>query len=180
MKHWLPNAIAFQCVWLACVAGAGHGWWWSGPVALIVFAAWQVPASRWPRADLQLMGVAAIVGFVVDSTWAWFEWMTFAQPVPWSHAAPVWIVALWMAFALTLNHSMAALKAHPWAAVLLGALGGPVAYVVAADAWHAVVLAEPRWQPLLALAIAWGVLTPALLAVAARLQAGPVRVAVAP
>ena len=31
---WLPNAIAFQLVWLAAVGGAGRGWWWSGPLAL--------------------------------------------------------------------------------------------------------------------------------------------------
>lgn len=178
--RWLPNALAFQCVWLACVAGAGRGHAWSGPLALLVFAAWQLSVSRTARADAQLMVLAALVGFVVDSAWIWFGWMQFAQPWPSVHAAPVWIVALWMAFALTLNHSLAGLKPHPWPAALLGVLGGPLAYLVAADAWDAVVLGEPRWQPLLALAIAWGLLTPALLACATRLQLVRPRVAVAP
>jgi hypothetical protein len=49
-------------------------------------------------------------------------------------------------------------------------LGGPLAYLVAQDAWQAATLSQPAWQPLLALSLAWGVLTPALLALATRLQ----------
>ena len=179
MKSWLPNMLAFQLVWLAAVGGAGRGWWWCGPLALLAFAAWQLPASRWPRADALLMGVAAIAGLAVDTLWVQLDLMRFAQPVPSVHVAPVWIVALWMGFALALNHSMAALKPHPWLAVALGVIGGPVAYAIAESAWGAVVLAVPSWKPLLALALAWGVLTPALLALATRLQAGAPRAAVA-
>jgi hypothetical protein len=177
MKTWLPNALAFQLVWLAAVGGAGRGWWWCGPLAVAVFAAWQLPASRWPRADALLMGVAAAVGFAVDTAWTRMGLMQFALPVPWATAAPVWIVALWMGFALTLNHSMAALKSRRWAAVALGAIGGPVAYLVAQDAWQAVTLSRPAWQPLAALAVAWGALTPALLALGTRLQARAPRAA---
>ena len=101
------------------------------------------------------------------------------RPVPWAAAAPVWIVALWMGFALTLNHSMAALKTRPWAAVALGVIGGPLAYLVAQNAWQAVTLSQPAWQPLAALALAWGALTPALLALGTRLQTGRPRPAAA-
>ena len=180
MKAWLPNMVAFQVVWLAAVGGAGRGAWWCGPLALVLFAAWQLPTSRWPRADALLMLVAALAGFAIDTLWTQAGLMQFVQPVPWSGAAPVWIVALWMGFALTLNHSMAVLKSKPWAAAALGAIGGPVAYLVAQDAWQAVTLSAPQWQALAALAIAWGALTPALLALATRLQAGPRRALAVP
>jgi hypothetical protein len=172
MKAWLPNMLAFQATWLAAVGGAGRGWWWCGPLALAVFAAWQLPASRWPRADALLMLVAGIVGFGLDTLWVRLGLIEFAQPMPWVHVAPAWIVALWMGFALTLNHSMAVLKTRPAAAMVLGALGGPLAYVVAQNAWQATTLSQPAWQPLLALALAWGVLTPLLLALATRFQHG--------
>ena len=177
MKTWLPNLLAFQLTWLAAVGGAGRGWWWCGPLAVVLFAAWQLPASRWPRADAWLIVVAAVAGFAIDTLWTRAGLMQFAQPVPWSGAAPAWIVALWMGFALTLNHSMASLKPRPWVAAALGAIGGPVAYLVAQDAWHAVTLSPPTWRGLAALALAWGALTPALLALATRLQAGAPRVA---
>lgn len=170
MKPWLANALLFQLAWLAAVGGAGRGWAWCGPAAALAFALWQVPRSAWPRADAALVGCVALAGFAVDSLWAWSGLVTYAEAGPWPRLAPAWIVSLWVSFALTLNHSMAVLKPHPAWAALLGAAGGPLAYGVAESAWGAVVLATPPWQPLLALALAWGLLTPALLALGTRLQ----------
>lgn len=167
MKAWLPNALAFQVVWFAAVGGAGRGWWWCGPLALAVFAAWQLAPSRRARGDASLALVAGAGGYLVDSGWVWSGLMTFAAPVP-AGMAPAWIVSLWVAYALTLNHSLAGLKAHPAWAALLGAAGGPLAYGVAEHAWQAVALARPAWMPLLALSVAWGLLTPTLLCLAAR------------
>lgn len=163
MKHWLPNAICFQIVWLAAVGGAAQGWWWAGPAAVAAFAAWQIPASRWPRADLLLMLGAAVIGFAIDTLWVRLGLMRFASPLPWTEVAPVWIVAMWMGFALTLNHSLAGLKQHLWLAAALGVAGGPLAYAVAERAWDAVDLAAPTWITLTALAIAWGTVTPLLV-----------------
>lgn len=170
MKHWLPNAICFQLVWLAAVGGAARGWWWAGPAAVAAFAAWQVPMSRWPRADLLLMLGAAAIGFAIDSLWVRLDLMRFTAPQPLASMAPVWIVAMWMGFALTLNHSLAGLKQHPWLAAALGVIGGPLAYGVAEHTWAAVDLTEPTWIALSALAIAWGVVTPLLMLAATRLE----------
>ncbi len=170
MRAWLPNAISFQIVWIAAVAGAAHGWWWSGPLALFFFAAWQLPASRWPRADCVLMVGAAVTGFALDSLWVQVQLMQFSTPLPWHGAAPVWIVAMWMGFALTLNHSLATLKRHLWWAALLGSIGGPIAYAIADRTWAAVDLMDPDWPALLALSVAWGVITPLLLVAASHLQ----------
>jgi hypothetical protein len=170
MKRWLPNALGFQLVWMACVAGAANGWWWAGPVAVAIFAAWQLPLSRSRRGDALLMLAAAVFGFCIDTLWVQLDLMQFSSPLPWAGAAPVWIVSLWIGFALTLNHSLASLKAHLWMAALLGAIGGPLAYGIAEGAWSAVELTDPRWIALAALAIAWGLLTPALLIAAARLS----------
>ena len=42
--------------------------------------------------------------------------------------APYWMVALWGAFATTLNHSLRWLTRRPVFAALFGAVGGPIAY----------------------------------------------------
>lgn len=173
MKDWLPNALCFQGVWIASVGGAANGWWWAGPLAVLMFASWQLPLSRWPRADLLLMLGAAAIGFLVDSLWVRMELMRFSTPLPWSGVAPVWIVALWMGFALTLNHSLAGLKRHPWLGAALGLVGGPMAYGIAERAWSAVNLTEPAWIALLALGLAWAVVTPLLLLLAVRLDSPP-------
>jgi hypothetical protein len=173
VSRWLPNAICFQLVWLAAVGGAAQGWWWAGPAAVAAFAAWQLPLSRWPRADALLMLGTAALGFLIDTLWVQLALMRFTTPLPWAGLAPVWIVALWMGFALTLNHSLAGLKPHLWWAALLGVVGGPLAYGVAERAWSAVALAQPAWQPLAALALAWGLVTPLLLLAARRLVVAP-------
>ena len=177
MKHWLPNAIGFQMVWICAVAGAAKGLWWAGPLALAAFATWQLSTSVQPRVDAQLMLGSALVGFGIDTLWIQAGLMRFVAPLPWDTVAPVWIVAMWMGFALTLNHSLATLKRHlVWAAVL-GIVGGPLAYAAAGRAWQAVQLSEPNWIPYAALALAWGLVTPALLFAARRLSAAPQRVA---
>lgn len=176
---WIPNAVAFQLVWLASVGGAGRGWWWAGPLALALFAAWQIPTSRWPAADLRLMAGAAVLGFGVDTLWLRLGLMEFTTALPWPGVAPVWIVVLWMAFGLTLNHSLSSLKRRPWLAALLGLLGGPLAYYAAEHAWGAVELGPTPTVALVALAVAWAALTPLLLMLAQRATPAAVQPAAA-
>lgn len=173
MKSWLANAVCFQLVWLAAVGGAARGWWWAGPVAVLLFAAWQLPLSHGPRADLLLMFGTAALGFAIDTLWVQLELMRFRSPLPSESLAPAWIVAMWMGFALTLNHSLAGLKRHLWLAALLGLVGGPLAYGVAERAWSAVQLHPEAWRVLGALALAWALVTPLLLLVARRLDPPP-------
>lgn len=167
MKRWLPNLIGFQLVWLSTVAGAGMGLWWPGLLVLAVFAAWQLGCSHCPKADLKLMLVAVTLGLLVDSAWIWLGLLNFASPLPWTWLAPIWILVLWAGFALTLNHSMAGLRSHPVLAVAFGALGGPLAYWIAASAWKAATVAEGPW-PYLAIGLAWALMTPALLYLSVR------------
>lgn len=169
MKSWLPNLLGFQIVWLAAVAGAGKGLWWSGVLALAVFATLQLTFSARRAADLRLMGAAATVGLLLDSAWIWTGLVDFATPMPVAWLAPAWILVLWLAFALTLNHSMASLQGRPWIAAVLGAIGGPLAYYIAVHAWQAASLPDPAWPAYLALGIAWAIVTPLLLALASRL-----------
>ena len=169
MKAWLPNMVLFQFCWIAFVAGAGRGIAWAGFPALLVFAVWQIGTSAWPRADVALVAIAAVLGFAFDSAFVRAGLIDYPASAGWHGWAPPWIVGLWMAFALTLNHSLAFLKRKPLAAVVLGALGGPLAYWVAANAWHAATLVAPQSRALLALALAWGLATPVLAWIATRL-----------
>lgn len=166
----LANLLSFQLVWMATVAGAAHGLWWAGPLAVALFAAWQLPLSSVPHADLKLMGIAAVAGFVIDSALVLSGLLSFHTAVPWDFAAPVWIVALWVSFALTLNHSMESLKRRPLLAMLLGLVGGPLAYWAAARVWAAVDLNGGTLLALAVIGLVWALLTPLLLNLADRLK----------
>lgn len=164
MRFW-ANLIGFQSVWMASVGGAAYGYWWLGPLAVLLFAGWQLSIGPDRRADLRILAICAVLGFAVDSLWVQLGWMQFASPLPWPGLAPIWIVAMWVGFALTLNHSLAGFKPRPWLAAAFGVVGGPLAYYAAARAWSAVVIADSLW-PYLGLALAWGLLTPLLLRLA--------------
>jgi hypothetical protein len=169
VNFWI-NVIFYQATWLAAIAGAARGWWWAGPAMFAAFAAWQLAVSRLRVADLKLMLCAAVVGFFVDSFCIRGGLFVYAAPVPSPDYAPIWIVALWMSFALTLNHSLAWLKSHLPLASVLGAVGAPLAYLAAARGWHALAIAADPTLAFGALALAWAILTPTLFWLAGRLS----------
>jgi len=83
----LLNAMLYQTTWLAAVGGAGHGYWWSGALMLLIFAAIQLPQSATRIADIQLLLIAAVVGFAIDSSLAVSGVLIYAAAVPWPRRA---------------------------------------------------------------------------------------------
>ncbi len=162
---WI-NAIAFQIVWTCAVAGAAYGAAWAGPIAVGLFAVYQLRVSRTARSDAWLIAFALVLGGISDSLLANTQIVSYASAWPSEAFAPVWILALWVNLALTVNHSLAVLQRNLYAAAILGALGAPLSYSIAARAWHAVWLAEPLATTLLILAALWAIATPVLCAVA--------------
>jgi hypothetical protein len=116
------------------------------------------------RSDLRMLAIALAMGVVADSLLAATGVLAFASPWPWTFAAPVWILAMWAGFALTLNHSMAFLHGRWLMAAGFGAIGGPLAYWGAARGFDAVDFSLGLPIALASLAVVWGVAMPALYA----------------
>jgi hypothetical protein len=159
------NLLGYQATWLAVVWSAGQGRAWVGMVACALFIAIQGLLSRTRAADVRVLLAAVACGLVVDGSLAASGLLVYASPI---HAlpAPAWIVFLWAAFAMTMNHSMAWFASHRLVAAGLGALGGPLAYIGAARGFGAVAFATPAWRGLACLALAWAMALPWLLRVA--------------
>ena len=160
---WL-NVFGYQLVWLACVAGAGRGPVWLGPVAAICFVGATLLWGGKRDCDLRSLLLALPIGFALDSSFAASGWLVYAQPWPWPFAAPAWIWAIWAAFAMTLNHSLGFLAGRPRLALALGLAGGPLAYWTAARSFSAVRFGAPESWVLLALALGWAAVLPILFA----------------
>ena len=113
-----------------------------------------------------LILVVAAIGYVVDSALVATEWIAYPNGALIPGTAPVWIVAMWVVFATTLNVSLAWLKRSLPLAILFGAIGGPLAYVAGAALGGLVFL---RQMPaLIALSLGWAAITPLLLWIADR------------
>ncbi len=168
------NFVAYQAVWFAIVASAGHGRAVLGIAAAALFAAAQLVLSRRRLADLYLMATAVGCGLLVDGTLALGGWLRYASPDPAfpPHGAPLWILCLWAAFALTLTRSLAWLMHRPWLGVLLGALGGPLAYASAARGFAAVEAVPPAARAYAGIALGWGMAMAVLGLVARRSDTG--------
>lgn len=166
MRFW-TNLVGYQLVWFAAVIGAGRGHAWPGVVAALVFVGGQAAMSHARRSDLRLVACALLLGVLIDTLLAQGGWLTYAARWPHTNLAPAWILALWAAFAMTLNHSLLVVQRRIGLAAVLGACGGPLSYWGAARGWHAVAFAPPAWWTLVALAMAWA-LALALLAVLAQ------------
>lgn len=167
---WLPtvaNAVGFNIVWAATVFGAAAGLAWSGPLALAAFALMQFRLTAQPRYDLAAMTVFALAGILIDSAWSLSGALTYAAGWPSPNFAPVWLVALWAGFALTVGHSLSWLRPRPALAALFGFCGGGFSYWVGARI-GAVELAIPGWAYGVAVGICWAVALPALIQLTAR------------
>ena len=103
------------------------------------------------------MAIALPIGFVMDSVLAQSGWLRYAMAFPWADWAPLWIMALWLAFALTLNHSLRAVYRNRVYAFLFGLLGGPLAYGIAAARFDAMTVEHRLVPSLLLIGAVWGI-----------------------
>ena len=162
------NFALFQIAWFASVLGGAHGSPWTGPAVVAAVAAYHLSRAADPRGELALLAVAAAIGTVFDSALTAAGALSYPAGQWHPMIAPYWIIALWVAFATTLNVSLNWLKGRTVLAVLFGAVGGPLAYV-GGSKLGGVTFDEPALA-LAALAIGWAVITPLLVAIAARLD----------
>jgi hypothetical protein len=161
LKFWL-SLVGYQLVWFIAVIGAARGLAWPGIVGTLIYALCQLIVARRFRADLSLMAMAMAMGLLLDGVLIHAGLANYAAPWPSTRLAPAWILALWAAFSLTFTQSLAYLQTRLTLAALLGAAGGPLAYLGASRGWNAVSFASPSWHALLCLGIGWGLATPAL------------------
>ncbi len=175
MTTILTNQIGAQGVWLACVLGAAAGRPWLGVVAAALWLAFHLQRSQHLGREVALVASAALLGTVVDVVLVRGELLRYASQGPWSGFGPLWMVALWMGFATTLNVSLRWLQARPLVAVATGAIFGPLAYL-GGERLGGVTFATDPATSLSAVAVAWAISLPLLTALAAALNT-PRRVA---
>lgn len=161
---WI-NFVLYEMVWFASVMGASHGAAWPAGVATLLFGAWRLTVSQNARAEIRLVVVGVLLGFLFDGALVRSGLVAYAAPWP-AGMAPAWILALWAAFALSVVPLLGYLHTRPWLATAFGAAGGPLAYLGAARGWAVIHFAEPMWHPLLALALGWGAAMPLLSSLA--------------
>lgn len=171
------NAILFNITWLLCV---NFGDTVAVITCIIVLAVHFCYISK-NRKEIFLLLQVLLLGVVVDS-------LLIASGVLIADAhtmlAPIWMAALWLLFATTLNHCCAWLqpiavthsknndKTKPdymaWLLVaFVGAVAGPLSYWAGTN-FSAMSLALPLVNSLLVISLVWALILPLCLRLAQR------------
>lgn len=164
----LINLLLFQVAWFACVLGGAKGLPWVGPMVVAAVVLYHLRHAEDHHIELLLIAVAAAVGTLFDSLLVATGALSYPSGQWHPLLAPYWIIALWVAFATTLNVSMRWLEGRSLLAFLFGAAGGPLAYFSGSQL-GAVTLEDPALA-FTALSLGWGLLTPLLIGIASGLS----------
>lgn len=157
----IVNFVLFQLAWLACVIGAANQLPWLAFVVAVSLISIQWVFASHPLKELQLVVLICGIGAVFDQLLLNHGVVQY-QAHGWSAGwVPVWIIGLWAAFASTLNVSLRWLRKYRWAAVLLGAIGGPLAYAAAQKLGAVTLTITPSSH--IVLGIGWAALMPLLM-----------------
>lgn len=118
----IGNFALFQAVWFAAVLGAAAGLVMPVLGALLLLLSWgPLLGGNWrPDARMALAGLA--VGLIVEPLWLYAGLIEYRLQT-WPLIAPIWILALWVGFAVCFNYSLAWLRGRVWLAVIFGGVG---------------------------------------------------------
>lgn len=160
-KKLIFNALGFNVIWFALALGAPANSFIVPVFLSLLLITLHLTTSRAARQDALLIGICILAGFGFDSFLQTFDLVQFAMPNPAPlHALqPWWMAFLWMAFACTLNHSLAWMRTLHWFfAGLLSGLFGYASYVGAMKL-GALQLANGT-MPIIVLCVFWAVFVP--------------------
>lgn len=166
MGRLVVNAVIYQCAWFACVMGAAARHPAIGIAVVAAAVLWHLRGAREPRRELLLIGIAIVAGTFFESLLVASGWVRMEPAVLVGSITPLWMVALWAAFATTLNVSLRALRRRYLLCALVAAVAAPLAYAAG------VRLGALQWErapaAVLLIAIGWALLLPLLMRAALR------------
>jgi hypothetical protein len=167
MTSKIINFLLFQLVWFVCILGAATNATHSAVAFSLFIILFHFYLTKYKISELKILLLASVIGFLFDGFLLKSELVLYANH-GWSYSiTPLWIIVLWMGFAITLNSSLNWLKKKIKLSALFGAIGGPLAYL-AGEKLEAVTLMTPI--ALIAIVIGWSLITPLLIYISRRIS----------
>ncbi len=161
------NIAVFYAGWFGSVMAAAAGRDWLALAAALAVVLVHLVVTPRPFAELKLIIAAAVIGLVAEGMLITFGFASYTMPNSFAVLPPLWLVAIWMAFATTMNVSLGWLKNHVPLSAVLGFLMAPPSYF-AGQKLGGIVLAEPHVISLAAIGLVWAGAFPLLVVLARR------------
>jgi len=163
----LVNLALYQAGWFVCVLGGAHGWPWLGVVAGLALVLAHLALVERRVEEAKFVALAAVAGTAIDSAQQAAGTVAFPSGHYAGWLCPAWLTVLWAQVATLPGHSLAWLAGRPIVSALLGAVGGPLAFL-AGERLGGVTFPQGRTVGCAVLALVWGVAFPLLMRVSER------------
>ena len=110
MTFKIINFVLFQAGWFIGVLGASYNQTYLALTLSIVILLVHFALIKNRILELKLIIIAGLIGLLFDGALLNYDLIIYNDPpIPYP-LTPIWIVMLWMFFAMTLNHSLAWLR----------------------------------------------------------------------
>ena len=164
LVSWYPlvHLAFYQVTWFAAIMGGAAMAVWPGLLAGGLMLALHVALSQRRVATLNRLAQATLIGAVVDMALMASGMVSFTGCA--CLTPPLWMVILWPCFASLFDDLLKWVPSRPAIAVVLGGIGGPLAYV-GGDALGALAFPSGSVVGLLAVGVAWAIATGLLVLV---------------
>lgn len=174
MPGWnlVLNGLLFMLGWFAAVTFAARDAVLPATLSPLVVVAVHLVLTRDRGSALRLIVVAALISLVGDSIVIAIGRSKFEAHWPLLGLVPVWVIALWMAFATLPNLALRWFRDRPALIAVLAAIFGPLTYDLGARL-GAGEMGRPYWLHVSALAVLWGLATPFLMGLARKWENEP-------
>lgn len=168
MTRVFINLAASEAGWFACVSGAANGMPWLGPLVVLGLILFHLRLSKRPGPEIRLILSVVLIGLVADSLLVATGLVSYPTGTWLEGFAPYWILAMWALFATTLNVTFKWLRGRYVLAAVLGAIGGPLAYLAGKEL--GAITFDEQTLALCALAVIWAVAMPLLMKLSVRMD----------
>ena len=166
----ISNFVLFQVAWFAAIIGGASGWPVLGSVPAVVVVVIHLFMNREHlRREILLIAVITVLGVIVETVFVSVGALHYAGTAAGAVLPPIWIIALWFAFATLPHGSLNWLSGRLWLQLFLGAVFGPLSYVGGVKL-VAATMPEPIIVSLIIIGVGWALAMVLIFQMADRLR----------
>lgn len=164
----MVDFVLFNLCWIANAFSGMYSLPYLGPLTVLLSGIIHLTLVNEVGAEITFLGIASVIGYLWDTILLRLGLLKFPAGSPVNYA-PIWLFAQWIAFGFLFRHTIRWLRNRPVLGLLLGATGGSLSYY-SATGLGVLSLSHPVWQPLLVMALGWGLIVPAFGSLSHRLE----------
>jgi hypothetical protein len=157
---FITNLILYDAAWTIAALAAARANLALGIGAMLAVAVVHVVLRVYAPREFPTLLLGVLLGSAADTLWlALGLFHLTSEPANLALSA-AWFLSLWLGFSSVIAVSLRWMWPRPAIGFLFGALGGPLAYFIAAKI-GAITFAEPMWPSLAAVSAQYAIIIPA-------------------